>query len=66
MQDGWSAGALHLQTINGFFQFSINGLTPTSNDYRFRWQPAEAQWYFIQVSYQSGTKTGGQELCAGE
>ena len=21
------------------------------NDYRFRWQPEENQWYFIQVTY---------------
>ena len=37
--------------VNGKFQFTINGLTPTMNDYRFRWQPLEGQWYFIQVTY---------------
>ena len=35
------------------------------NDYRFRWQPEEGQWYFIQVAYQSGTQEGGAQLCAG-
>jgi hypothetical protein len=71
MEDGWPndpnapPGTTHVQIYQGKFDFSISGF----GDYVFGWQPEADTWYFLQVSYQSGTEEGqeyGQRLCTDE
>jgi hypothetical protein len=50
MEDGWDAGAIHLQILGGNFVLGINGV----GDYKFGWQPEARIWYFVSVQY--GTK----------
>lgn len=54
MEDGWQAGAIHLQIYGGKFLVS----TFEMGNLVFNWQPVTDTWYFISVSYVSATGDG--------
>ena len=51
VEDGWDAGTIHLQIIDGLFVLGINGV----GDYKFGWQPQAGIWYFTSLRFATTT-----------